>query len=142
MSSAVKFHQFIADLKDGVHANIDTDTLKLALSNTAPDAATDAVFADITEIAAGNGYTAGGYDIAAVYDLTSGVITITGTDQVVEASGGSIGPFRYVVMYNDTPAAPADPLICYWDRGTSITLADGESVLLDLSNSDKALTIS
>lgn len=141
MASGVKFHKFVDDLSKAVH-DLSSDTLKVALTNTAPDAASDAVFGDITEISAGNGYTAGGFDITAVYDATAGTVTITGTDVEVEADGGALPEFRYVVLYNDTPTTPADPLICYWDRGSGLTLGDGESVILDLSDDDKAVTVS
>ena len=59
----------------------------------------------------------------------------------ITASGGSIGPFRYAVLYNDTPTSPADPLIGYWDNGTSETLADGESVTVDFSATNGVLQI-
>ncbi len=54
-----------------------------------------------------------------------------GTDIVFTASGGAIGPFRYAILYNDTPTSPADPLIGYWDYGSSITLADTETFTVD-----------
>jgi hypothetical protein len=142
MPAAIKFHQFAADRLAGVYENLATDTLKVALTNVEPDAMTDAVFGDLTEIAAGNGYPAGGYDIEAVYDLTAGVITITGSDTAVTAAGGSMAAWRYVVLYNDTVALPAKPLMQYWDRGDAVELGDGQSVLLDLVDDDKILTIS
>jgi hypothetical protein len=101
------------------------------LSNTAPNVATHAVRADATEIAAGNGYTSGGVSIANVGSRSGGTFTLAGSDVTITASGGSIGPFRYVVLYNDTPTSPADPLIAYWDYGSSITLADTEPFTID-----------
>lgn len=47
------------------------------------------------------------------------------------AAGGPIGPFRYAVLYNDTPTSPADPLIGWWDYGSSITLLNGETLPVD-----------
>ncbi|MDD5724337.1 MAG: hypothetical protein PHY29_11470 [Syntrophales bacterium] len=134
MASFNWFEHFTVDLAEGVHANAlnaDTDVLRVALSNTAPTPATDAVFADITEISAGNGYTAGGDDIANAASKSGTTITVAGTDVVFTASAGPIGPFRYVILYNDTPADPVDPLIGYWDYGSSITLADGEMFTVD-----------
>lgn len=128
MAAYVKYQQFVEDFGNKVHDLVGTnDTLKVALTNTAPNVATHNVFADITEIAAGNGYTAGGADTQNDGTETGGTLTVTGVDIVWTASGGSIGPFRYAVLYNDTPTSPADPLIAYWDYGSSITALDGET---------------
>ena len=134
MAAATKFETFSENLAEGVH-NLDTGTIKIALSNTAPNAATNTVFANITEISAGNGYTAGGADTQNATSRSGGTTTVTAVDVVWTASGGSIGPFRYVVAYNDTPTSPADPLIEYWDYGSSITLADGETFTADFGAS-------
>lgn len=136
MATYVKFNDFVEQLGKGVHQlHAAGHTLKVALTNTAPNASTNTVFADITEISAGNGYTAGGEDIANDYTESSGTGTLTATDVVFTASGGSIGPFRYAVIYNDTPTSPADPLICYYDYGSSITLADTETFTVDFGAS-------
>lgn len=136
MASYVKYQQFAEDLGNKVHDLFGTnDTLKIALTNTAPNVATHAVFADITEIAAGNGYTAGGADTQNDGTETTGTLTVTGVDVVWTASGGSIGPFRYVVLYNDTPTSPADPLIAYWDYGSAVTLLTGETFTVDFGAS-------
>lgn len=125
MASFVKYQQFVEDLGNKVHDLVGTnDVLKVALTNTAPNVATHAVFADITEISAGNGYTAGGEDTQNDGSESAGTLTVTGVDVVWTASG-AVGPFRYVVLYNDTPAG--DPLIGYWDYGSSISLASGET---------------
>lgn len=140
MASFNKFQQFVEDLGKGVH-NLSTGTLKLLLTNTAP-VATNSVKADLTEITPGNGYSAGGPTLDnQSYEHTTGVGKLTADDEVITASGGSIGPFRYVALYNDTPVSPADPLIGWWDYGSSITLADGESLTVDLSAGDGILTV-
>jgi len=110
-------------------------TLKVYLSNTAPNVATHTVKADIAEISAGNGYTAGGVDIQNDLSESGGTATATAVDVVITASGGSIGPFRYAIIYNDTPTTPADPLVAYYDYGSAITLADGESLTVDFGAS-------
>lgn len=136
-----KFQDFVEKLGQGVHDFRSTGhVLKVYLSNTAPNAATHAVKADIAEISAGNGYTAGGSSISNSWSETSGTAALTGTDVVWTASGGPIGPFRYVILYNDTPTNPADPLIGWWDYGSSITLASGESFTVDFGTN--ILTIS
>lgn len=136
MAAFVKFESFAEELAEGTH-NFEAagDTLKIALTNTAPTASTDAVFADITEISAGNGYTAGGEDVQNDTNRSGGTTSVTGVDVTWTASGGTIGPFRYVVLYNDTPSSPADPLIGYWDYGSSVTLSDGESFTADFGAS-------
>lgn len=136
MASFVKYQNFVEDLGNAVHDLVGIQhTLKVALTNTAPNVATHTVLADITEIAAGNGYTAGGADTQNDGTETTGTLTVTGVDVVFTASGGSIGPFRYVVLYNDTPTSPADPLIGYWDYGSSITLLTGETFTVDFGAS-------
>lgn len=135
MAAAVKFEAFPEHLAEKVH-DLNADTIKNLLTNTAPNAATHTVKADLTEIAAGNGYTAGGDDTQNATSRSGGTTTVTATDIVVTAAGGSIGPFRYVVSYNDTPAvAPVDPLIEYWDYGSSITLLAGETFTQDFGAS-------
>lgn len=131
MATGQKFTQFAADLGLKVH-NLDTDTLKIMLTNTAP-VSTNTIKANITEISAGNGYTAGGFDAQGVWSLVTGVAQLVCTDVVVTAAGGAIGPFRYAVLYNDTPTSPAKPLIAFWDNGSSITVNDTESVTLDFA---------
>jgi hypothetical protein len=134
MASAVKFEVFSEHLAEKVH-NLDADTIKNMLTNGAPNAATHTVKADLTEIGAGNGYSAGGNDTQNATSRSGGTTTVGATDIVVTASGGSIGPFRYVAAYNDTPTSPADPLIEYWDYGSSITLLDGETFTEDFGAS-------
>lgn len=140
MATFNKFNQFVADINNKVH-NIGSDTLKLMLTNVAP-VATNSVKADLTEIAPGNGYTAGGNTVTiASSTQTGGTYSAVPSGNVVfTASGGSIGPFRYVVLYNDTPTSPADPLISWYDYGSSISLADGETFTITPSATLYTLT--
>jgi hypothetical protein len=94
----------------------------------------DAVKADLAEISTGSGYT-GAVDITAAYSEATGTGTLTASDVTITAAGGTVGPFRYVVMFNDTPTSPADPLIAYWDYGSAITLADTETFTTDFGAS-------
>lgn len=134
MAALTKFECFSENLAEKVH-NLDADTLKVLLTNTAPTASTNTVKADITEISAGNGYTAGGVDIQNATSRTGATTSVTAVDVVITASGGTIGPFAYAVIYNDTPTSPADPLIGYYPYGSSITLADGETFTVDFGSS-------
>lgn len=133
MSATVSFYQFVADLAKGVH-KLDTDTLKVALTNTAPSRS-NTIFSDITEIAAGNGYTAGGQTLSidTVAQSTGSLTVSANSDITFTATGVSMAPFRYAVIYNDTPVVPLDPLIGYIDTGSSRTLAIGESHTLNFN---------
>src|SRR6266446_4977920 len=98
MASFNKFNAFVNDLASKVH-NLGADTLKVMLSNVAP-VATNAVKADITEISAGNGYSAGGNTLTFTSGAqSSGTYKLVLQDSVFTASGGSIATFRYVVIY-------------------------------------------
>lgn len=134
MAAFNKFEVHSEHLAEKVH-NHDADLEKIYFSNTAPNAATNTVKADLAEIAGGNGYTATGLDTQNTTSRTGGVTSVIGVDVVVTAAGGSIGPFRYVVLYNDTPTSPADPLIGWWDYGSSITLLDTETMTTDFGAS-------
>ena len=141
MAAFNKFNQFVVDVRSKVH-NLASDSLKVLLTNVAP-VATNAVKADLTEISAGNGYTAGG-NAAAFTSLTqtSGVAKLVLADPATwTASGGSIGPFRYAVLYNDTPSSPAKPLIGWWDYGSAVTLASGEQFIVDLDQTNGVFTL-
>lgn len=140
MATYNKLNAFVENLAEKVH-NLGADTLKVMLTNVAPVAG-NSVKADLTDIGAGNGYTAGG--TAATISASaqsSGVYKLTLADVVFTAAGGSIGPFRYAVLYNDTPTSPADPLIGWWDYGSSITLADGESFTVDFDATNGVLQL-
>jgi hypothetical protein len=131
MAAYVKFYAFTEALAEKKH-NLDTDTLKIYLSNTTPDVAADAVKADLAEISAGNGYPAGGADVQNATSRTLGVTSVTGVDVTLTASG-AVGPYRYVVLYNDT--ATNDELIAYWDTGAPVTLSSGQTDLFDFGSS-------
>lgn len=140
MATYNKFYSFVEALAEGVH-NFQSNTLKVYLSNATPDAATDALKADLAEISAGNGYTAGGNTATLTSSSqTGGLYKLVLADPAAwTASGGSIGPFRYAVLYNDTAAN--DPLIAWWDYGTAITLNAGDSIAVDFDPTTGVLTI-
>lgn len=125
VASFVKFHSFVQNIGRKAF-NLHTDTLKVVLSNTAPNVSTNNGLADITQITAGNGYSTGGKAVGSNdYSQSGGTASLTGNDVVFTASGGAIGPFRYAVLYDDT--ATNDELIGYWDYGSALTLAAGET---------------
>ena len=136
MATFNKFQSFVTAMAAGTHANAlnaDTDVLKVYLTNVAPDAAADSVFADLAEIAAGNGYTAGGEDAQNAASASGGTITVVGTDVTWLAAAGAIAQFRYVVLYNSTAAS--GPLIGWWDNGATVDLAAGDSFKADFGAS-------
>jgi hypothetical protein len=133
MASYNKFEQFSEDLAEKVH-HLGTDQLEIYLSNATPSASADAIKADLAEITTGNGYT-GPQDTQNAVSRSGLTTSVTGVDVTITASAGTVGPFRYVVLQNTTPTSPADPLIGWWDYGSSITLADGESFLTDFGSS-------
>lgn len=128
------FTTFVDALGKELH-NFSTDTFKLALSNTLPTAATDDQLADIAQITAANGYSAGGYTLANVtWSAGAGSKKIFDADDVtVTATGGSIGPFQYCVIYNDT--APGDELIGFFTLDAAETVLDGEAPILKFNAS-------
>lgn len=132
MASFNKFNQFVEDLAKGVHnfTSDSTCTVTVALTNTLP-VATNSVLADITQISYTNlssrvitGVTA---------EQTSGTVTFTANDLTLTASG-SVGPFQYVVLYNDDPTSPADPLIGWYNYGSAVTLSSGETFTIDFTS--------
>lgn len=138
MATYNKFEPFTEAVAEKIH-NLGSDTLKIMLTNSAPVAANE-VKADLTDISAGNGYTAGGTAVANVTSSqTSGVYKLVGDDVVFTASGGTIGPFQYAVLYNDTAAS--DNLIAWWNYGSAVTLADGETFTVNFSGATGILTI-
>lgn len=137
MATFNKFNAFVEHLAEKVH-NLGSDQLVVALTNTAPTAS-NSVRADLTEITYTN--LSSRNITTSSSSQTSGTYRLILTDLVLTASGGSVGPFRYVVIYNDTPTSPADPLIGYYDYGSSITLADGETLTIDFDGTNGLLSI-
>jgi hypothetical protein len=125
MASFNKFNAFAANMPNG-GVNLASDTLKVMLTNTAP-VATNSVYTDISggEVANGNGYTTGGTAATLTSSSqTSGLYKLILQAVTFTASGGSIGPLRYAVLYD---TAGAKDLIGWWDYGTSITLNSGDT---------------
>ena len=128
MAAYNKFNSFITEVATGTHngfINLNTSVVNVYLSNAVPSASLDSVKTDLAEITNENGYTAP-EDVQNASTQTTNVITVTGTEVVITAAGGTVGPFEYVVMYDDTAAT--DELICWWTYpGGAITLQDTET---------------
>ena len=124
------FQQFDNTILDMARKKHDflTDTYKVYLTNATPNAATHTVKADVAEIAAGNGYTAGGYAVTVdAVTQTGGVLDVSTNDATITltAAGGNIAPFRYAVLYNDTEAG--DAVVSFYDYGSTVTVQEGET---------------
>lgn len=130
MAAFQAFNTYTKNQAEGVH-DLAGHALKIVLSNVAPSPA-NVVLADIAQIAAGNGYVAGGQAVSVVSSSQSGgVYSLALADVTFTASGGPLGPFRYVVLYDDTPGT--DPLIGWWDHGSEVTLAPGAPYIVGLA---------
>lgn len=133
MASYVKFEQAVEDMAHGVH-DLETDQLVVALTTqaNAPSASADAVLADITEISYAN--------LSSRNVTTSSSGQASGTYAPVVAdltltASGAVATFRWIVVYNDTPSSPADPLINMYDHGSDVTLASSETFTIDFNAS-------
>lgn len=144
MATFQKVNDFVAN---AVHnMDLESDQIVVALSNTAPGSETlnptgddNGVLANVTEIAytnlsSRNVTTTSSTQTGGTYKLVLADLTLT-------SSGGSTGPFRYVYLYNETVATPADPLVGYYDYGSSLTLNDGDSLTIDFSAANGVLQI-
>lgn len=133
MAAYNKHQAFVENICEKVH-DLSADTLTVALTAAAnAPVATNSILANLTQIA---------YTNLSARTLTvtssaqaSGTYSLVVTDKVLTASGGSVAAFQYADIYNDTPTSPADPLICWFDYGSAVTLADTETFTLDFGAS-------
>ena len=133
-----KFNCFSQDVGRGVH-NLNANTLKVMLTDTVP-VVTNTVLANLSEISAVNGYSAGGTAVGSnAFSQTSGVGKLSGNDVVFTAAGGLIGPFRYAVLYNST--ASGGPLIGWWDYGAEVSLQDTQKFTVHFDTTNGILTL-
>jgi hypothetical protein len=136
MATYTKFNAFVENLAEKVH-NLGADSLVVALSNTAPTA-TNAVLTDITQISYTN-LSSRALTVSSSAQ-TSGTYKLVLSDLTLTASG-AVATFRYIIIYNDTPTSPADPLIAFYDYGSSITMANGETFTLDFDGTNGLFTL-
>jgi hypothetical protein len=141
MAAFNKFNIFVQDVANKQHdmKTGTTDVYKVYLTNTLPVAG-NTVYNTPADLATANGYTAGGVSIGTITGAqTSGTFSFSGgTNPAWTASGGSIGPFEYAVLYNSSNASK--PLIGWWDYGTALTLTNGNTFTVTLPS--PVLTIS
>lgn len=144
MATYNKFNAFTEHLADAVH-NFDTGNshvYKVMLTNTAP-VATNTLYSDVSsnEVANGGGYTTGGATTTMTDSTSSGVAKVLASDVSWTGSGGGFGPFRYAVIYNNTPTSPNKPLIAWYDYGSSISLAASDTFTVDFDATNGFFTV-
>lgn len=139
MAAYNRFNDFTEQLVKGGY-NFTSDTIKVALSNTAP-VASNSFFSDITEITPGNGYSAGGTAITNKGVVESSGTTTVSADQVEFTATGAMATFRYVVLYKDTGTASTSPLVAWWDNTTGVSLQSGEKFTVKFNNAATSGTI-
>ena len=132
MATFNRTNQLTEDMGKGVHV-FGTHQLKVALTNTAPTAA-NATYAALTSPLATTNLSGGTpFNVTTTsYTQSAGVASLVLADLTLTATG-AVGPFRYVALYNDTPTSPADPLIGWYDYGSSVTMANTETFLIDFA---------
>jgi len=137
MATYNKFNSFVEALAEKVH-NLGSDTLTIALCATAnAPVATNTQLSNLTQISYTN--LSSRVLTTSTSSQTSGTYKLVINDLVLTASGGSVASFQYVVIYNDT--ATNDELICWFDYGSAVTLANGETLTLDFDASNGLLQI-
>lgn len=138
MATFNKHNQFVEDLAKAVH-NLATHQLVVALTTNAnAPVATNSILGNLTQISYTNLSSRNITTSSAVQ--ASGTFKLILTDLVLTASG-AVATFRWVEIYNDTPTSPADPLICFFDHGSDVTLANGETYTLDFDGTNGLLQI-
>lgn len=144
MAAFNKFNALVQTFANGT-IDLATDTLKVMLTNTAP-VATNSLYGDISanELASGAGYTTGGATITTTSSTQTG-----GVEKLIIAAAnptwtatGSMGPFRYAVLYDTTATTPLKPLLGWWDNGSSVTLTSGQTFTVTFDATNGVLQIS
>jgi hypothetical protein len=144
MAAFNKFNALVQTFANGT-IDLATDTLKVMLTNTAP-VATNSLYGDISanELASGAGYTTGGATITTTSSTQSGGVEklIISAANPTWTATGSMGPFRYAVLYDTTATTPLKPLIGWWDNGSSVTLTSGQTFTVTFDATNGVLQIS
>lgn len=134
MASYNGFEDFVLQLGKGVHQlHAAGHVLMVYLTNNVPSASADLIKTDLVGITEQNGYAAA--DAQNDYTEVTGTGTLACVDKEWTAAAGGFGPFQYVVLYNDTPTDPVDPLVAWWDYGSEVTCNEGEKFKVDFGAS-------
>lgn len=131
MATLIPFNCFVLDLGKKIH-NLDTDTLKVYLTNATPSLS-NTVYNTPADLATSGGYTAGGATLGdCVWSQVDGVATLVAGENLSWTATSGFGPFRYAILYNDTAALKN--LIAYADNGSSISVASGATFEVNFSS--------
>lgn len=147
MATGIKIADFAEAIAEKVH-NLASDSIRIALSNTAPAAEAsnptatgNGVLANVTQISYTNysdNLTVDRVLESVTSDEAGGTWTLDAGNFIITASGGALASFRYIYIYNDTPTSPADPLIAVFDHGSAISLADTQTATITVNVSGLA----
>ena len=133
--------EFVKNLSNKL-IDMDSDTWKAVITNTAPTKAGSALLADLTQIAATGGYAAATLGSVTFSETGSGT-GIWEFDSAAfswTASGAAFATGRYIAIYSDT--STGDCLLGFADIG-SFTLADGATLTVTPgSNGIARITVS
>lgn len=145
MATFNKVYGFVEHLAEKMH-NLGADQLVVALSNTAPSAEStrpdlltaNCILANVSQISYTN--CSSRNLTTSTSSQSSGTYALVLADLVLTATG-TVGPFRYVYIYNSSATLATNPLIGYYDYGSSIQLASGETFTIDFDNVSGVLTL-
>ena len=118
--------------------NLGADTLRLALTNTAP-AATNTQLGQITQIAAGGGYSTGGFTLTVSSSTHASGLYRCLIDDFTFTPGGAVATFRWAVIYDDTVAN--DPPLWYYDYESPVNLVTGVPFVFDFDGTLGAVRV-
>ena len=144
MATFNKINDFVENAVEA--ANLGSDQFVIALSNTAPGSESsnptadgNGVLANVTQVSYTN--VSSRNITTTSSSQTSGVYKLVLSDITLTASGGTVGPFQYIYIYDDTVTSPADPLVCYYDYGSALTLNDGDTLTVDFDAANGVLQL-
>jgi len=144
MATFNKINDFVENAVEA--ANLGSDQFVIALSNTAPGSESsnptadgNGILANVTQVSYTN--LSSRNITTTSSSQTSGVYKLVLSDITLTASGGTVGPFQYIYIYDDTVTSPADPLVCYYDYGSALTLNDGDTLTVDFDAANGVLQL-
>jgi len=130
------FHTFDVWVSFGSSSLYDlvNDQMDVWLTNETPDPANHEghdpkvpAAKNLEQIPFGFGYE-GPIDIQQTNAFVGPIFTLSGEPILITAKGGSIGPFRFVVLEDaDLIIGGAPVVIAFWDHGEETTILDGGS---------------